>query len=168
MYYSTPKMTLWGFNLCGYLSADNLLNIYTAHSTHDIWALYNSSVIWWRAIIIFRHGKRHRGSYLHSLRTIGCHYNSFQNSIFCLTISNVCPASTHSQLTCFSRNLSSLSVWLYVNLTLRFLYTVPVKCKSEPALKTKISHCSKCERVESVFWGYLSPCSGGNWKPREF
>lgn len=30
------KISLWAFNLREYLSADNLLNIYMAHGTHDI------------------------------------------------------------------------------------------------------------------------------------
>lgn len=110
------KMSLWGFNLHEYLSADNLLNIYMAHGTHDIWALYTSSVIWWSVVItVFRHGNKAQRILfarilVHSVRTTGHHYNSFQNSIFCPTISNVCPVLTHSRLTCFSRTLSSFSV----------------------------------------------------------
>lgn len=94
------KISLWRFNLHEYFSTDNLLNKYMAHSTYDIWALYTSSVIWWSAIItIFRQSNKAQRilfakTLLHSVRTTGCHYNSFQNSIFCATISNVCPILT--------------------------------------------------------------------------
>ena len=162
-------MSLWGFYLCEYLSADNVLNMFMDHSTNNIWALYNSSVIWWSAIItIFRRGNKAQRILftkilVHSVRTIGCCHNSPKRCF--LSIWNICPASTHSWLICFSRNLSSLSVWLYVNVTQRFLDTAPVKCISELAFKTKVDQCSKSKRVESVFLGYLSPHSGGNWSP---
>lgn len=58
------KMSLWEFNLHEYLSADNLLHIYMAHSTHDIWALCTSSVMWWSAIVTIFRVTRHRGYYL--------------------------------------------------------------------------------------------------------
>lgn len=90
-----------------------------------------------------------------SVRTIGCRYNSFQNSIFCPTISNVCPVLTHSRLTCFSRTLSSFSV-LYVHPMLRFLYTAPDKCKSEPTVKAKIALPWKYKKVECVFYEAVS------------
>lgn len=98
-------MSLWAFNLHEYLSADNLLNIYMAHSTHDIWALYISSVIWWSALItVFRQSNKTQRILfakilVHLGRTMGCCcYISLQNSIFCPAMSNVL---THSRLTCF-------------------------------------------------------------------
>lgn len=119
------KMSLLAFNLHEYLSADNLLNKYMAHSTHDIGALYTSSVIWWSAVItVFRQSNKAQRILfakilVHSVRTIGCCHNSFQNSIFCPTVSNVCSILTHSRLVLFQDPVF-IPLLLYVHLMLRF------------------------------------------------
>lgn len=145
-----------------------------AHGTHDIWALYTSFVIWWSVVItVFRHGNKAQRILfarilVHSVRTTGHRYNSFQNSIFCPTISNICPVLIHSRLTRFSRTLSSFSVLLYVHLMLRFPCTAPDKCKSEPTVEAKNAFPWKHKKVECVLWGHLNPCSGDDWKIRDF
>lgn len=116
---------------------------------------------------------RHRRSYLQrywciSVMTTRCCYNSFQNVNYCLNYFKSLshpyslptqtlfqqPVLTLCMLTCKSDTDISLCCVYY--------------CKSEPILKTKTVYCSKCKRLEFLFWSQLSPSSGNIWNPRNY